>query len=56
MKRPLLFKEHERLVKKWGLQQIRDTYRDMEGWAELLKKRDWAAGCADAWNTRDKKK
>lgn len=56
MKRPLLFKEHERLVKKWGLAKIKDTYRDMEGWAELLKKRDWAAGCADAWNTREAKK
>ena len=56
MKRPLLFKEHERLVSKWGLAKIKDTYIAMEGWSDLLKKRDWAAGCAENWNTRDDKK
>ena len=49
MKRPLLYKEHKRLIEKYGIQKVKRIYQDLEGWADLLKKRDWAAGCADTW-------
>ena len=56
MKVPLSYDQHQALIKKWGEENIKDIYSEMQNYAKLLSNNDEAAKTANNWLRRNEER